>query len=144
MTPSLIKLSCPNCNGLLELTGRADLFKCAHCSHLALLNWTTSTPELTRLEQKKNWAANLLRPGDSLNWQGGELVLTARELAFVPHSLNFGPLERAVLRLAAIKTIEVSKGMLSDDVTLTDLNGERWGVRVRDGEALRDELQRAR
>ena len=148
MAPAFLTLACPNCSGDLELTTRPDLFKCAHCSKLALLHWpATGAPQISRLEAKKTWKANLLRPGSTLNWQGGELCLTATELAFVPHDWNFGPLERAVLPLASIKDLKLTKAfaeIITDVLMLTDTNGEEWGLRVHGGDALRDELRRAR
>lgn len=117
------------------MTVRADLFKCAHCKNLALLRWPNATeaipPTATRLIEKQKWAANLLRPGSALNWQGGELILTEQELAFVPHGLNLGPLERAVLPLASIVSRSVDTGLLSDEITFVDREGLRWGLRVR-------------
>ncbi len=40
--------------------------------------------------------------------------------------------------------LTVKKGFIVDDVFLIDHLGERWGLRVYDGEGLRDELRRAR
>jgi hypothetical protein len=48
-----------------------------------------AAPEIAKLASEESWKANLLRPGGVVNWQGGELLLTSTELAFVPHALNF-------------------------------------------------------
>lgn len=145
MAATLLALSCPNCGGVLELTSRADLFKCAHCAKLALLFWPEQgAPSATAVEARREWEANLLRPGSTLNWQGGALRLTTRELVFVPGAVNFGPIEHAVLKLGDIKSISLTKGLVSDDVFVLDVSGATWGVRVRDGAALRDDLESAR
>ncbi len=147
MTAPLFSLACPNCGGMLEMTARADLFKCAHCRHLAILRWpeaSSAAPDIKKLVERERFAANLLRPGASLNWQGGSLALTDDELAFVPHGLNFGPLERAVLPLGSIAGIDLQTGLVSDELTLTDARGERWGVRVFRGKKVRDAIEEAR
>lgn len=130
------------------MTSRADLFKCKHCQNLALLHWPSaagaSPPTTTRLVEKKKWAANMLRPGDSVNWQGGELLLTDQELAFVPHGFNMGPLERAVLPLAAITSHQLDTGLLSDELTLLDREGLRWGLRVWKGRDVLAAIEEAR
>lgn len=147
MTAQLLSLKCPNCGGMLELTARADLFKCAHCRHLALLRWAdaaAATPDVSRFEEKRAWKANLLRPGATLNWQGGDLRLSDRELAFVPHGVNFGPIERAVLPLRDVASMALTKGILSDELTLTDVRGERWGVRVFRGAEVQAAVEAAR
>lgn len=141
--PQLLSLVCPNCGGSLELTSRADLFKCRHCQNLPLLRWPSpQQPETARLIEKEKWAANLLRPGSSANWQGGELVLTDRELAFVPHGLNLGPLERAVLPLASIASHALETGLISDEITFIDQSGSRWGLRVRNGKSVLEAIGR--
>ncbi len=142
--PTLMTLSCPYCGGALELTSRADLFKCAHCRRLALLHWSAEAPQPAKLEPKATWKANLLRPDATLNWQGGELLLTADELAFVPHAINFGPIEKAVVPLASIARLELATGVISDEVTITDARGERWGVRVFRGKEVSDAIEAAR
>jgi hypothetical protein len=141
----LIKLSCPNCGGTLELTSRPDLFKCAYCGQLSVLQWpATGAPSIARLQGKKTWIANFLRPGETFNWQGGKLHLTERELAFVPHRLNAGPHDRAVVPLAAITDFTLETGLIVDEVSLVDHLGEKWGLRVYDGKGLRYELQSSR
>lgn len=147
MNAPLFTLACPNCGGMLEMTNRAELFKCAHCRHLAILRWpdaSAGAPDIARLDERHSWKANLLRPGDTLDWQGGDLHLTDRELAFVPHSFNFGPIERAVLPLRGITDVQLVDGLLSDEITLTDERGDRWGVRVFQGAAVRDAILAAR
>jgi hypothetical protein len=147
MTAPLFTLGCPNCGGMLEMTSRADLFKCAHCRHLAILRWpevASVAPDIRKLVERETWKANLLRPGASLNWQGGALLLTDDELAFVPHSLNFGPIERAILPLRSIDRVELQTGLVSDELTLIDERGERWGVRVFRGKVVRDAIEKAR
>jgi hypothetical protein len=136
-------MRCPNCGGTLELTSKPELFKCGYCSRLSLLYWE-GAPTIKPLTGKRKWGANCLRPGSTVNWQGGELLLTDRELVFVPHELNAGPLERAVLLLDSITDLTVKKGFIVDDVFLIDHFGSKWGLRVYDGEGLRDELRRAR
>lgn len=144
MQASLVTLACPNCGGDLELTSRPDLFKCAHCGKLALLYWPQAgAPKTAKVEAKQSWKANLLRPGSSVNWQGGELQLTATELVFVPHGLNFGPVEHAVLPLGSITAKALTKGLLSDDLMLTDASGQQWGVRVRNGAEVEQALEAA-
>jgi len=119
----------------------------AHCRHLAILRWpeeASRAPDIRKLVERERFKANLLRPGAPLNWQGGSLALTDDELAFVPHSLNFGPLERAILPLRSIKSLELTTGLVSDELTLTDDRGERWGVRVFRGKVVRDAIEKAR
>lgn len=141
-------LSCPSCGGRLEMTARAELFRCAYCNGLALVRWpvddASAAPSGAKVEARQRWAANLLRPGARINWQGGELLLTRHELVFVPHGLNVGPIERAVLPLGAIASIALVEGFISDDVTMTDASGLSWGVRVRSGKELRAVIERAR
>lgn len=143
MPSDLIALVCPHCGGRLEMTVRAELFKCAHCQYLTVLRWSADPvrpPEMVRLTDDRAWKANLLRPGSELNWQGGELHLTDRELVFAPHGLNFGPIERAVLPLREIADLRLAAGLISDDLTLTDAKGQRWGVRVAKGPEVRDAI----
>lgn len=147
MNGPLIALVCPHCGGRLEMTVRADLFRCAYCQYLTVLRWSDDAaraPELARLPGRLSWKANLLRPGSTLNWQGGELHLTDRELAFVPHDFNAGPLERAVLPLRDVVDAQLVTGLISDELTLTDPRGDRWGVRVFKGAEVRDALLRAK
>ncbi len=145
MTATLVALACPNCGGMLELTTRPDLFKCAHCRHLALLRWPAeAAPQVARFEEKQAWKANLLRPGSSLNWQGGDLRLSARELVFTPHAINFGPIEKGVVPLDAIRDIQLTKGLLSDELTIADGSGQQWGVRVFRGAEVENAIEKAR
>lgn len=143
---TLVALTCPHCGGRLEMTVRAELFKCAYCQFLTVLRWSDDearAPELARLPGRQVWTANLLRPGDALNWQGGSLHLTDRELVFAPHALNVGPTERAVLPLRAIVDVALVTGLISDELTLLDRDGRRWGVRVSEGAAVRDAIRGA-
>lgn len=127
------------------MTARADLFKCAHCKNLALLRWPApAAPIAARIEAEKKWAANLLRPGATVNWQGGEALLTRQELIFVPHGLNLGPIEKAVLPFGRIASVSVAEGILSDDVTILDTEGQTWGIRVRKGHEVADALEHQR
>lgn len=143
----LISLTCVHCGGSLETTASAELFRCQYCKQLMLLVRESGTAGLaaTKLNTRQEWPANCLRPGDALNWQAGHLYLTAEALAFVPHSFNFGPLERAVVPVAIIKNTELVKGMLfSDDLTAHTTSGETWVYRVRKGQELQDAIEAAR
>lgn len=142
--PTLIPLTCVNCGGALETSATADLFRCPYCKQLMLLaraEAPTSLRSATRLVARGEWAANALRPGATQNWQGGTLYLADDALAFVPHAFNFGPLERATIPLDAILGAGLEVGMISDELTLRTHDGAAWGLRVREGEALRDALQ---
>ena len=143
----LIPLTCVHCGGALETTASAELFRCQFCRQLMLLvRDDGAEPGLaaTRLDAHTTWKANCLHPGDTLNWQGGELLLTAEALVFVPHAFNFGPLERAVVRLASVAGTQLVPGLVSDDVTVRTTDGEAWSYRVRKGQQLRDALETAR
>lgn len=143
----LIPLTCVHCGGSLETTASAELFRCQYCGQLMLLVREGGEAGLaaTRLDTRQEWAANCLRPGDELNWQGGHLYLTSEALAFVPHSFNFGPIERAVVPVALIRSMELAKGMLvSDDLTVHTVGGETWVYRVRKGQELLDAVEAAR
>lgn len=127
------------------MTARADLFKCAYCNNLALLRWPTpAAPTAAKLEAEKKWTANLLRPGSSVNWQGGELLLTRHELVFVPQGLNIGPIEKAVLPFGAIASTQITEGFISDDVQILDMQGQKWGVRVRKGKEILAAIEHAK
>ncbi len=143
----LIPLTCVHCGGSLETTASAELFRCQYCKQLMLLVREGGEAGLaaTKLDTRQEWAANCQRPGDALNWQGGQLYLTAEALAFVPHSFNFGPIERAVVPMTTIKNMELVKGLLfSDDLTVHTTGGETWVYRVRKGQELQDAIEAAR
>jgi hypothetical protein len=145
----IITLDCPNCGGRLEMTVRADLFKCAHCRYLALVRYSTleaEPPRAVKLVEKKKWAANFSSPTPLVpwNWQGGTLYLTEQELVFAPHSFNFGPLERVSVALKDIVTVTLETGIVSDDVFVVDVRGERWAYRAFKGKALIDAIEEER
>lgn len=140
---TLIPLVCVNCGGSLETTATADLFRCPYCKQLMLLARDpapTGHRAATRLVARREWGANALRPGDTVNWQGGTLYLADEGLAFVPHAFNFGALEQATLPLGDIVDVTLQKGFISDDLTVKLRSGATWGFRVRDGASVRDAL----
>lgn len=142
----LLPLKCVNCGGSLETTPTADILRCQYCKQLMLLHRQaapTIAPIPSALVAQQEIAANCQRPGDSLNWQGGTLYVAPEGIAFVPHSFNFGPLERAVVFYSQIMGVTVDTGLISDDVVVTLRDGQKWSYRVRKGQELVDTMQRA-
>ncbi|MBL8683183.1 MAG: hypothetical protein JNK05_28705 [Myxococcales bacterium] len=142
----LLPLKCVNCGGSLETTPTADILRCQYCKQLMLLHRQaapTIAPVPSALVARQEVSANCLRPGDALNWQGGTLYVAPEGLAFVPHSFNFGTLERAVVFYPQIMGVTLDTGLISDDVVVTLRDGQTWSYRVRKGKELVEAIQQA-
>jgi hypothetical protein len=144
---TMMPLTCVACGGALQTTATAEIFRCTHCRQLLLLSGPVGGAPYrtaTKLTPLRRWIANCRRPGDPFNWQGGALYLTEEALAFVPHAFNFGPIERAVLRVGAVSDMRLHIGIISDELTVTLADDEAWGFRVYKGQQVYDAINERR